>query len=293
MRLRSAWLLAALVALLLPATADAKPFWGKTSAGQDVNLLVVDADKPFEFSASWHIRCKGAPATSYGTTRFQVDQRFVRPGRFDATSNDNGTPIGPFVRGQANATGRVRKVAGRPEKERWNGTFRITLEVFVDDRKVAQCTRNMRWTAWREGYGKGTWRMTSEPGDWIGQGGTYAYDSRTTPMEATGDRREIRFGVGGFEGDSWLAYFAAPKGRRLRAGRTYAGAQRITAPEGLPGMDVSGNNRSCNTLRGSFTVRVARYDKRGRMLAFTVDFVQHCESGEPALRGTLVWKGKR
>ncbi|GAA5002833.1 hypothetical protein [Streptomyces siamensis] len=61
-----------------------------------------------------------------------------------------------------------------------------------------------------------------------------------------------------------------------------AGARR-----GRGGLDVHGDGRGCTTSTGEFTVtRPARGDD-GAVEAFAATFVQHCEGGAAALRGTI------
>ena len=49
-------------------------------------------------------------------------------------------------------------------------------------------------------------------------------------------------------------------------------------------LDVSGDDRGCNTLTGTFTVHEATLDSGGNVVAFAADAQQHCEGGAPALR---------
>jgi hypothetical protein len=94
------------------------------------------------------------------------------------------------------------------------------------------------------------------------------------------------------DSDFWFADFAAPDNAILTKG-VYLNAQRypFQAP-GLPGLDVSGAGRGCNTLTGNFNVLQASYDTTGNVKSFAADFEQHCEGSAPALFGSVRVKSK-
>lgn len=54
----------------------------------------------------------------------------------------------------------------------------------------------------------------------------------------------------------------------------------------LPGLDVSGDGRGCNTLTGRFDILEISYAS-GQISSFAADFEQHCEGGTPALFGSV------
>jgi len=133
-----------------------------------------------------------------------------------------------------------------------------------------------------------TLSMTSEAGDFVGQGGAYHYASATGDAFATFDAgAAVRVRVIAANGDWWWVELAAPHGLRFAPG-AYAGATRYPIQQpGVPGLSVAGNGRGCNALTGSFEVYEARYAADGRLQRFHASFVQHCEGEAPALLGSI------
>ncbi|MEV4512080.1 hypothetical protein AB0K00_24315 [Dactylosporangium sp. NPDC049525] len=138
--------------------------------------------------------------------------------------------------------------------------------------------------------------MTSDPGDAVGLGQGYELS------RAAGDQITFSFRNDGIlymtvqtaGGQQWGLDFSAPAGQQLRPG-VYANAvgRGPTAP-GVPGMNVSGLGRGCNTLTGSFTIEnlvpgpVAYYAPNLNYLqSLDLSFEQHCDGLEPALRGHI------
>ncbi|MBN9522042.1 tandem-95 repeat protein [bacterium] len=126
--------------------------------------------------------------------------------------------------------------------------------------------------------------MTSDSGDWVGQGrswsygpgATYGIQQGTSVVAITVDTST----------DWWRLYFAAPGGARFVAGTRYTGATRFGSAT-QPGLDVSGNGRGSNQVTGEFTVLQAEYDGTGKLVRFSAQFEQHSEGKVPALRGTV------
>jgi hypothetical protein len=135
--------------------------------------------------------------------------------------------------------------------------------------------------------------LTSEPGDFIGAGGTYAYSVAagdvlfvaSSRVAADDPVNGVAVDVEAANGDRWRLSFAAPTGQPLVAG-DYPGAARSQAT-GVPGLDVSGFSRGCNTVVGSFTVTDAVYGLNGYVQTFAVSFEQHCDGDAAALRGQV------
>lgn len=132
----------------------------------------------------------------------------------------------------------------------------------------------------------GSLTMTSEMGDYVGAGRTWAYDARTDGISVGAERwGTARAFVRAANGDFWLLEFTAPGGARLSPG-VYANAQR-SADAGHPGLDVSGMGRGCNDLSGSFTVLDVSYGPYGYLQSLHVTFEQRCGVSTAALRGEL------
>jgi hypothetical protein len=135
-----------------------------------------------------------------------------------------------------------------------------------------------------------TLTMVSDPGDYVGQGQTWSYDTAAGDViSATTNGNTLNAAVTGFNGDWWYLDFDAPNGQTLTAGTTYANATRYPFNGSGPGLSISGEGRGCNELTGSFTVTEATFG--GPDSSYVQDFVatfeQHCEGAEPALRGTV------
>ncbi|MDQ3822673.1 MAG: hypothetical protein M3321_05475 [Actinomycetota bacterium] len=142
----------------------------------------------------------------------------------------------------------------------------------------------------------GSLTMTSDPGDWVGAGASYAYATPESSFRLRGDARfydgnYVRVSLTGPGGDWWYLNFQAPTGQRLTPGVTYDGAirgiQSAPPPGPSPRMDVYGNGRGCNTLTGSFTVHDVVYGPYGYLQDLHLSFEQHCEGAEAALRGEV------
>lgn len=139
----------------------------------------------------------------------------------------------------------------------------------------------------------GSLTLRSDPGDWIGQGGTYQYSAASTPVVgyAPGGRRiEVLFGR---TGPSWRMSFEAADGLPLTPG-VYPNAQRQPFQDpGHPGLAVYGLGRGCNTLTGTFTVHQIGYRPSpyytgyDGIAFFWATFEQHCDGRPPALRGEV------
>lgn len=129
--------------------------------------------------------------------------------------------------------------------------------------------------------------MTSEPGDYVGQGHAYHYSAPVDAFDTVGAGPAMRVNVAAASGDRWSVALSAPDGRPLAPG-TYAGATRYPfQAAGVPGLSVSGNGRGCNTLTGSFEVYEALYAADGTLTRLHATFVQHCEGMEPKLVGSI------
>ena len=131
--------------------------------------------------------------------------------------------------------------------------------------------------------------MTSDSGDYIGQGQTWSYSPANATLAASGSRQGVYFGISGNNGDWWTAEFTAPSGDIIAPG-TYENASRASFSGGGAGMDVSGNGRGCNTISGRFTITEAGYDSGGHLRTLGVKFEQHCEGQAPAFRGELDYR---
>ena len=129
----------------------------------------------------------------------------------------------------------------------------------------------------------GAWsaQWTSDPGDYIGQGGSWSFAPPADGMQVSASRTLVMLAT-----RDWNAEFEGLVGERLEPGRTYEGAVRYPFNDAAPGLSICGDGRGCNQLSGTFTVNTIEFDAAGTLRAFDVTFEQHCEHFTPALRGT-------
>jgi VCBS repeat-containing protein len=131
--------------------------------------------------------------------------------------------------------------------------------------------------------------MTSQPGDYVGQGQSYSYATANAIFSAY---HTFGYGIAVFvqsanSSDDWELDFAAPYHAAVLAGN-YPGATRFPFEAiNVPGLDVSGEGRGSNTLTGQFTVLQANYAPDGTVQRFDATFVQHSEGATPALTGEV------
>jgi hypothetical protein len=130
--------------------------------------------------------------------------------------------------------------------------------------------------------------MHSDSGDFVGQGLSYDLTPANGAVSASGSATTVRASGGG-SGHSFQLVFTAPSGAVLTPGTTYS-ALRWPFNGGRAGMQVFGDSRGCNTLTGTFTVNSLSLASDGSLKSTSISFVQHCEGGTPALRGTLYWR---
>jgi len=131
--------------------------------------------------------------------------------------------------------------------------------------------------------------MQSDQGDYIGQGRGWAYAAGNAKLVAGGTRSGVYYNVAGANGSYWNASFKPPSGDIIAPG-TYDNATREPFSGDGAGLEVTGNGRGCNEIKGKFTVKEATFDSSGRLRTFLVDFEQHCEGATAALRGEFAFR---
>lgn len=129
----------------------------------------------------------------------------------------------------------------------------------------------------------------SDPNEYIGQGGSATWTDAQGTWQV---RRNFDQGISfSFYSDNlstlWFLDFSAPFDADLTTGN-YPNAQRWPFQiQERPGLSVTGEGRGCNSLTGDFTVTSVNYGSSAEVLKFSAAFVQYCEGGNPALRGTI------
>lgn len=135
--------------------------------------------------------------------------------------------------------------------------------------------------------GDPTITLSSDPGDGIGLGKRYAYNSAVAKITVTFTGNYLRLSIAGDE--SWNANFQLPASATTWTPGAYEDLTRYPfQPAGAGALDWSGEGRGCNTLTGRMVVNAVRYDGDA-VGAIDLDFVQHCEGAGPALRGHVQW----
>jgi hypothetical protein len=128
--------------------------------------------------------------------------------------------------------------------------------------------------------------MTSDPGDYIGQGKPWIWTGADSSIVAQPYfKSAIEISTQGFD---WTWTFAPPEGQSLFPGR-YLTAERFPfeSPQNA-GLDASGDGRGCNTLSGQFEILDIVLDPDGKTVQrFAANFVQNCENLGPVLRGEV------
>lgn len=119
--------------------------------------------------------------------------------------------------------------------------------------------------------------MTSDNGDWIGGGRNYTLlSSDISSVQITESRINISTNVFSFN-------FSLPNDRKISTG-AYLKAERDPFRGPLnPGIDISGQGRGCNTISGEFYI----YEVDAEKSKLAMDFVQRCEGGSSALKGSI------
>jgi hypothetical protein len=267
---------------LLAGTIAALAMAGPAAAGtlkdgskRSLHVTVITAADggATSFSFKWRARCHRPRTVLQSITDAQGggDPALVARGTY--TLKQSG---GIRARISSHATGRRKSIYA------WVGTFSVSAVVKRHGKTIDHCrTANMTWRATAP---RASLQLTSDPGDYIGQGKPWSFASPDRLPTVHGDREHVYFGLGGFSVD-----IDAPGHQRLRPGR-YAGATRYPFNDTGPGLDVNGPGRGCNELSGEFTIRSISFDRHGRLRALDIVFEQHCENFPAAVRGTATYQ---
>ena len=134
--------------------------------------------------------------------------------------------------------------------------------------------------------------ITSDPGDYVGQGQTYyltmGNSGNSLFISAGNQNGGVSIYADTLYGQYWAMDFAAPNNAQLAPG-SYPNATLFPyEAAGVPGFDVFGNGRGCSALTGTFNVLQVAYNGfNNTMSAFDATFEQHCEGATAALRGEI------
>jgi hypothetical protein len=139
----------------------------------------------------------------------------------------------------------------------------------------------------------GTFTLTGDPGEPITGGATYSYDVAAGDRLSVGMGTELRaigVSVDGANGDSWsMELWAAPEEQLAVGSYPFA-----IGPSGAGiGIDIHGMGRQCGYEResfqtGSFVIDELSFGPGGYVERLDATFEQHCNGGDPGLRGRVV-----
>jgi hypothetical protein len=297
-----------------PAGAPAQPrsrgLYAGTSTYEVVSRLqapvVLRASKDArKVAARWTVgaRCGRGPRELISNlsppTRVRSNGVFVRDERFrvrylDATVRYRATIAGRFVGDGASGSLRLRaRVYNRSGKRlrtrcdsgtrQWN--VALVTPVAAPPATGPSIPPPANGEPRQPVPGAWSLRMTSDAGDYIGQGQSWTHGPSTDTLRAWGSPTLVRLYLTNAEG-WWDMNVAAPPGGQLTGGTTYENAHRYPFNDGSPGFDLGGYGRGCNESTSRFTVDRITFDPDGTLRTFQVTFEQHCEHAQPALRGT-------
>ncbi len=233
-----------------------------------------------------------APATYAG-----VDQRIVYP----ATANlsglvqDDGLPIGHvLVPTWSQVSGPGTTTFSQPSALQTTASFSVpgqyVLQLSVSDGLLSG-SDTVTITVVDPSV-QTSLVMTSDAGDYIGQGQTYSFDLTTGSFSLNSSESTLTISYGDGANQWWDLDFATPGNAPFTVG-TYTGAARAAFKDpSQPGLDVSGDGRGSNTLTASFTVKKVIYGPSNNVVSFWATFEQHSEGATPALRGEVKYNAQ-
>ena len=129
--------------------------------------------------------------------------------------------------------------------------------------------------------------LESEPGDYVGQGGTYLYTQADSVITVEPISEGLDVAVVGDE--RWHGDFQGMIGLSQLEPGYYGDLSRYPFHNPtVGGLDWDGESRGCNNVSGWFVVDSVTYDGAA-LAAIDLRFEQHCEEGVPALHGEIHW----
>lgn len=137
----------------------------------------------------------------------------------------------------------------------------------------------------------GSVEMSSQNGDFVGQGADYLFSDNNGVFSVSGrftERGDLNLLSISFHGeDYWSFVFLAPEGELLTVGK-YADALRASFPNPVkPGIEISGAGRGCNRISGDFTIEEIGFTRLKTLDTFVAKFNQRCENSTSILTGSV------
>jgi hypothetical protein len=128
--------------------------------------------------------------------------------------------------------------------------------------------------------------LESQPGDYVGQGGTYLYTQADSTINAQANGAHLGVWVTGSK--TWFGDFQVMSTLTKFEVGYYGDLPRYPLNTATGGLDWAGDGRGCNRVRGWFVVDGVTYSGTA-MTSIDLRFEQHCEGAVPALRGKIHW----
>ncbi len=129
--------------------------------------------------------------------------------------------------------------------------------------------------------------LESESGDFIGNGRTFLLLPEEGDFSVTQQSEyEITFE---FMSDDewWELEFITPNKNRFEK-KIYKNAERCDFQStNKPGMSISGNGKGCSEISGMFNVLDVKYDNKGNIENFYINFEQSCDGAKAVIRGEI------
>ena len=91
----------------------------------------------------------------------------------------------------------------------------------------------------------------------------------------------------------WDVRLSPPPGQSLDVGFYEDATRWPSNASGVPGLEVSGSGRGCNTLSGRFVIDEVAFNGSGVVTTLVAHWEQHCENLAPASFGTVSWHGTK
>lgn len=131
-----------------------------------------------------------------------------------------------------------------------------------------------------------TFRLTSDPADFIGGGVAKNYFNSESLFALGGTQETVTYSVSG-KRDYWTVTIKAPTGRKLVPGAYATTRSGDAARAGLNLRNLS-NGKECNTSEGMLVIHDISLDSATNSVkALHADFVQYCNGSTAAARGVI------
>lgn len=134
--------------------------------------------------------------------------------------------------------------------------------------------------------------LTSDPGEWVGIGGTYLHTPANSNMDLSSDGGDMTVAVSAPQGPDWRGEFATMNTLNQFQPGYYGDLRRHSFHNQTKGgLSWSGMGHGCTKLKGWFTVDAVAY-AGAQLKSIDLRFEQRCEEVNPrmlALRGRVRW----